>query len=80
MGSATRSNFKDSPVTAFKLEIKKSAYLQYPRRPRLSTIDAVKKSFDRVGRCAFFSINRPKRNPCKMLSSINRQNLGSPQA
>ena len=28
MGSATCSNFRDEPVTAFTLEIKKSAYLQ----------------------------------------------------
>ena len=60
MGSVTCRSLKDSPVTAFTLDRKKSAYLQYASSARLSATEAVKKSFDRFLFCACFSIRRPK--------------------
>ena len=60
MGSATCRSLIEAPVTAFRLAIKKSAYLQYPSSPRLRQTEAVKNSFDRLVCLRFFSISRPK--------------------
>ena len=75
IGSAIFKSGSESPVTALKFAMKKSAYLQYPSSAKLSATESERKSFFLLTR----SMSRAKTYPCTMENTMNSRYLGSPQ-
>ena len=77
IGSAICSSGTESPVTALKFAIKKSAYLQYPSRERLKSTDAAKKTLAGL-LPRYFPIRRPNTYPCTIEAAMKTRYRGSP--
>jgi hypothetical protein len=78
MGSAIFKRGRESPVTALKLSIKKSAYLKKPRSAILEITERERNSFLK----AFvfdLSIASPRKYPRRIETIIRNTYLGSPQ-
>lgn len=77
-GSASPGRGTEIPVTAEKLEIKKSAYLKRPSAERKRTAERMTKKRDHfVFRNR--SVRRPRKYPETIVPSIKKTYFGSPQ-